>query len=496
MARTVRIAQLMDTSGVKFGTSGARGLVSAMSDEVCYAYVAAFVQYLRAAGQLEPGGRVAVAGDLRASTKRILRAVLHALRHHGLQPVHCGRIPSPAVALYGLKQRIPAIMVTGSHIPEDRNGIKFNTAEGEILKRDEQGIRDQHVTIPDDFDADGMLIPASGRADEPVETAAAELYVKRYVEAYAPHLLQGKRLGLYGHSAVGRDLLEQILTALGAQVTRLGYSDLFIPVDTEAIRPEDVALGARWASEQHFDAIVSTDGDSDRPLIADEQGRWLRGDVAGILCARQLGAEVVVTPVSCNTAVEKTGAFQKVIRTRIGSPYVIEAMMQAAEQGARRVVGYEANGGFLTASPIDLGTGVLEPLPTRDPVIVHLSLLAASVQQRKPLSALCSELPARHTASNRLKEFPTELSQAKIGALQRGGAPAIESVWSELFGHVQAINTLDGLRVTFASGDILHLRPSGNAPELRCYTESSSAERAAELNNRALAVLEGWRESA
>ncbi|MCF7994616.1 MAG: hypothetical protein K9L88_07235, partial [Chromatiaceae bacterium] len=44
-----------------------------------------------------------------------------------------------------------------------------------------------------------------------------------------------------------------------------------------------------------------------------------------------------------------------------------------------------------------------------------------------------------------------------------------------------------------ASGDILHLRPSGNAPELRAYTEADSPERARDLNQRCLAILEGWR---
>jgi phosphomannomutase len=40
-------------------------------------------------------------------------------------------------------------MVTGSHIPDDRNGIKFNLPTGEILKRDEEGIRAQPLQVPD-----------------------------------------------------------------------------------------------------------------------------------------------------------------------------------------------------------------------------------------------------------------------------------------------------------------------------------------------------------
>jgi Phosphomannomutase len=80
-------------------------------------------------------------------------------------------------------------------------------------------------------------------------------------------------------------------------------------VDTEAIRPEDVALATQWSNEYNFDCIISTDGDGDRPLISDEKGRWLRGDVAGILCAQYLAADAVITPVNCNSALELSGAF-------------------------------------------------------------------------------------------------------------------------------------------------------------------------------------------
>ena len=128
------------------------------------------------------------------------------------------------------------------------------------------------------------------------------------------------------HSSVGRDIAYEVLTALGAQVTALARSEKFIPVDTEAIRPEDHALAAGWCKSGAFDGLVSMDGDADRPLLADEKGYWLRGDVLGILVGRTLGIEGIAIPVSCNTAAEKSQAFAAVQRTRIGSPYVITGM--------------------------------------------------------------------------------------------------------------------------------------------------------------------------
>src|SRR5882757_11489554 len=138
---TISIRELMDSSGVAFGTSGARGLATAMTDFVCYAYTRGYLQYLESIGELQRHGEsVAVAGDFRPSTDRVMEAVCRAAEDMGYHAVNCGKIPSPAVTLLGLENKIPAIMVTGSHIPDDRNGIKFNKAAGEILKEDEQGM--------------------------------------------------------------------------------------------------------------------------------------------------------------------------------------------------------------------------------------------------------------------------------------------------------------------------------------------------------------------
>ncbi|HEY4102431.1 MAG TPA: phosphomannomutase [Polyangiaceae bacterium] len=489
-ARKVSIAEVMDQSGVAFGTSGARGLVVAMTDEVCYSYTAGFLQYLEQKGDIKRGGRVAVAGDLRSSTPRILRAVTKAIRDRGYVAVNGGRVPSPTIALYGFDEGIPSIMVTGSHIPDDRNGIKFNRPKSELMKSDEPGMKEQVVELPPHFDDKGYIVAHAQVQESELEPLVEHRYVQRYFEAFGRGSLDGAKLGLFEHSAVGRDIVYEVLTGLGAEVTRLARSDKFLPVDTEAIRAEDVESAARWAKEHDFDSIVSTDGDSDRPLVSDEHGKWLRGDVAGILVAKFLGATFVATPVSCNTAVEKCGAFSRVARTRIGSPYVIDAM-NSALSGSEKVVGYEANGGFLTATEFH-PSGRLPPLPTRDALLVHLAVIASARAQKLSVSRLLATLPQRFTASDRLKDFPTELSKQHITELSQGGAPAIERAFPK-FGAVRDSSTVDGLRITFASDEIVHLRPSGNAPELRCYTEADTEARATELAGQTLALLRSWR---
>jgi phosphomannomutase len=490
------IAEMMQQSGVTFGTSGARGLVNALSDKVAYSYTTAFLQYLFESDLVKVDGYVAVAGDLRPSTPQIMTAVCKAIQDKGQKVINCGFVPSPAVALYGLRRNMPSIMVTGSHIPDDRNGIKFNRPDGEILKEDEEAIRAQRVSLPEElFDQAGVFV----KNWEPpqIDLKAYYTYVKRYTDFFEEGCLQGMKVGLYEHSSVARESLCDVLKALGAKVVSLGFSDDFVPVDTEAIRPEDVQLAEKWARLHELDTIVSTDGDGDRPLISDEQGRWLRGDVAGMLCAGYLNAQWIATPVSSNTAVDRSGWFDGVLRTRIGSPYVISAMHSLLQDGKQGVVGYEANGGFLHGDSLSLQGRALDPLPTRDAMIVILSILNLAQAEQKRISELLVSVPARYTYSNRLKSFPQELSKKKLECFQSGDferdSRAIELAFDNRFGSVKDIDLTDGVRITFAGDDVVHLRPSGNAPELRCYTEADSEHWVREMNQICINLLEGWR---
>ena len=464
---TTTLRHIVAASGVQFGTSGARGLVASMSDAVCHAYAQAFLRAVASAS-----GTVVLGHDLRPSSPAIAAACARAVRDAGKELVFVGALPTPAIAYYAALRAAPAIVVTGSHIPFDRNGIKFYRADGEISKQDEQAMLDAEVDAPDAaVSAAAAAAPALPAA--PAEPAQA--YLQRYLDMFGAAALAGMRIAVYEHSSVAREILSGILEALGATVLPLGRTDEFVPIDTEAVRAEDIERAARWAQEHRFDAIVSTDGDADRPLIGDEAGRWLRGDIVGILCSQYLGADAVVTPVSSNTAVERCGSFKDVIRTRIGSPYVIAGMEQAAArhgQGAV-VAGYEANGGFLLGSDIARNGAVLKALPTRDAVLPIVAVLGLARERACRVSEVAQALPPRFTASDRLQDFATDASRALIAHLAQDAAAAA-ALLAPQSGALAHVDTTDGLRVSFAGGDIVHLRPSGNAPELRCYAEAAT----------------------
>ena len=367
-----------------FGTSGRRGKVVDLTQLEVYLNALAELQYLQslapAEGGIQRGDPFYFAYDLRPSSSEfvseeegrgeIAQAIVAAIRDAGMQAVNLGRIPTPALANFAYPRSKGSIMVTGSHIPFDRNGYKTNSSRGELLKQQEAPINEQVRQVrkrlydqPWDqsmFDQRGMLKSGS-QALPPEHGEARAAYIDRFASFFEGCSLNGKRILVYQHSAVGRDLLVEILERLGAQVVKGGRSDTFVPIDTENIDAAQLAVIQRLADEASggaLHAVVSTDGDSDRPLVLGVEPKTGRvhffgGDLVGMVVAEYLQADAVVVPISCNDAIDR-GPLAPVVeaKTRIGSPFVIAGMEAALAKGKKRVCGWEPNGGFLTGSPI------------------------------------------------------------------------------------------------------------------------------------------------
>src|SRR5580700_10482631 len=276
-----------------FGTSGRRGKVVDLTQLEVYLNALAELEYLQllplSEGGIQRGDVFYFASDLRPSSTEFVsqeqgrgelaQAIVKAISDAGMQAVNLGRIPTPALASFALSRNRGSIMVTGSHIPFERNGYKTNSSRGELLKQQEAPINEQVRKVrkrlyeqPWDqsrFDERGML--KGGHQSLPVENGAARAeYIERFTNFFAGSSLNGKRLLVYQHSAVGRDLLVEILERLGAQVVKGGRSDTFVPIDTENIDAAQLAVIQRLADEASggpLHAVVSTDGDSDRPLV-------------------------------------------------------------------------------------------------------------------------------------------------------------------------------------------------------------------------------------
>lgn len=521
MKKTLREKLDYEPVELRFGTSGRRGRVVDLTQLEIWINVRAELEFLKTLpkdqGGIEAGEDVFIASDLRPSSVRfvqemggrgeIVQAVCEAVRAAGCTPVFEGFIPTPALAYYGFGRRRASLMVTGSHIPFDRNGYKLNTSVGELLKEHEAPIQAHVGRVRAEvyrqpfeqslFNEQGMLkegsqtLPAA--SDE-----ARRAYRRRYLDFFRGQPLRGLRVVVYQHSAVGRDLLVDVLEALGAEAVPAARSETFVPIDTENVSSELLARLEETAREIEAQrgpvaAIVSTDGDSDRPLFVSfsrGRARFHPGDLLGLLVAQELGADAVVVPVSANDAIDRSPlAAVLEPKTRIGSPYVIAGMQRAAAKGKRRVVGWEANGGFLTGSPVEREGALLDALPTRDAFLPILAILAAAAREGVAPAALFDRLPQRYGRSALLREFPREKALRILEKLtpQATDGSDVPGVMARLklffrdedgFGAVEKLDTTDGLRIWFSNGDIAHLRPSGNADEFRIYAVADTQERA------------------
>lgn len=467
-------SQVIATSGIQFGTSGARGLVEHFTPEVCAAFAHAFITTVEGAFEFE---QVAIAIDNRPSSYGMAQACVAAIKARGYEVSYYGVIPTPALAYSAMLDSIPCIMITGSHIPFDRNGLKFYRPDGEITKADEQSILNSIV----EFTAPVQLL------DLAVETKAANKYIERYTSLFDRDVLQGKRIGIYEHSSAGRDLYQRLFEVLGASVVSLERTNEFVPIDTEAVAEADKEKARSWSKKYDLDFIFSTDGDGDRPLVAGEDGEWLRGDILGLLCSQALEVEALAIPVSCNTIISKSPQFKAVSLTKIGSPYVIAEFEMLAKQH-KTFAGFEANGGYLLGSDVDVNNKVLKALPTRDAVLPALMLLSFAKQQKSRIKALVAALPSRFNHSDRIQNFATQKS---LNILAQGKENP-ESLLLRLGMknvNVSSIDLTDGLRMSISDSTIIHLRPSGNAPELRCYAEASDFETAKEIVDNTLSAI-------
>jgi len=445
-------------------------------------------------------------------------------------------VPSPALAYYALCNHMASIMVTGSHIPADRNGIKFTKRSGEVLKSDEPGIL-EHVRRErtaassragegSPFDARGAFTAAAASAcgrllkAESHAGEAAPFYVDRYRSAFGKGFFPaGTRIFLYQHSAVGRDIAREIFESLGAEIFAPDAkvdgeplrSDEFVPVDTESVSGKTLGIFRKVLAGHDLDIGITLDGDSDRPLLVyreQERGkpadavRPITGDILGLLAVLGLEhmnvtVDAVCVPVSANDAIARI-CNEKGIEltlTRIGSPYVIAAMNDSVRRhpGPWNVFSWESNGGFLTGADLTIGGNTLKALPTRDAMLPLVSVIHLIIASGKSASDFMKTLPSRFTHADRKKEFPPEMGRAVIGYLTpqdlhdadevKNIKKRIEEAFlkSDGFGRVEDIDYTDGVRIRFDNGEISHLRPSGNAPEFRNYAIADSPERAREM---------------
>lgn len=442
--------------GRLFGTDGVRGVYGReLTDELAFALGRAAVTVLARAEHHRP---VLVIGrDTRASGEPLERALAEGIRSAGADVILAGVVPTPAVAFLTVDLGAGAgVVISASHNPPEDNGIKFFGPFGYKLSDE----------LEDEIEAElarggGPAADREGRVREAPD--ALERYVRHLVEA-AEARLDGMRVVVDCANGAAYRVAPEVLRRLGADVYPIfdAPDGSNINVGCGALHPEVVAHAVRAAGA---DAGVAHDGDADRALFADAEGRVIDGDQVLAACALamkeagRLSGDLIVTTVMANLGLRRAmdAAGIGVVQTRVGDRYVLEEMLA---RGA--ALGGEQSGHVVFAEHATTGDGIL----------TAVRFLSLAVRTGRTVAELAAAMP----------RFPQVLENVRVAHKER-----LDEA-DEVRAAVEAAErALDG------TGRVL-VRASGTEPLVRVMVEAESEERArtvarelAEVVARALA---------
>lgn len=433
----------MITAPTLFGTSGIRGNAETfLTNQFCFDIGRVFSIFLDKYKQFGP---IAVGMDPRGSSPRILEAIEMGIISKGRQVVDQGAVPVPAMNwVLKVSPYAGSIMVSGSHISAQLNGLKFFAFQEEILKKHEQEISEIYFKIKKKvlFRKKELLVEEENRANEEYQ----EMLLRLAIEEYPKWKLVIIDAGNGGQS----DTMPHILARLGINVKEINTSvqGKFIARDTEV---EGVLADLQKSvKNEKADMGIAYDYDGDRVVFIDENGRFIPGDYTGALISKHSDTKTVVTPINTSQVVEYLG--KPVVRTKVGSPYVVEAMKKY-----KATFGFEANGGGISS----------EVMMSRDGGTTTIKILNLLKITEKTLAELVDDLPWFY------------LYRVKVDCPREYNLKVIKTAKKKIKGI--KIEEKDGLKIWLDSSSWILFRASSNAPEFRVFAEAAEEEKAKKL---------------
>ena len=426
-----------------FGTSGIRGKVIEMfTNQFCFDMGRTFAKFLDDNNQ---PGLVAIGIDSRQSSPRISNYVIAGLKSLARQVTFHGAIPVPACHNTILSTpAIGSIMVTGSHTDIDANGLKFFAFKEEISKKQELEITEIY------YESAGKIsCPTEEPEQLPLDASGFNNYVKLLLSLAENSTKKFKVVADPGNG-VQTEVVRTVLPKLGHELIMIN-GDLnkeLLSRDTEA---DGSFIDLQQAVvKNNADFGIGFDTDGDRIIFVDHLGNFISGDYSGTLIAKNNPSDTIVVPVNVSNVINSIG--KNIIRTKVGSPFVV-ATMKENNAG----FGFESNGGGVYKDVMlsrDGGTSMIKVL----------NMLSST---NKTLSELISDLPIYYLRRNKF-DCPTEKN-----------ALILEK--AKDFIKTQAVDETDGLKLIIDDHNWVLFRPSSNAPEFRVFVEANTAEKADKL---------------
>jgi phosphomannomutase/phosphoglucomutase len=425
-----------------FGTNGVRGV---FSEDFTLEFVNELVMSLAAYFK---EGKILVGYDGRHSSPIVVKIVSSALNYSGLDCYVAGLVPTPCLEYATKKLGYDGgLMITASHNPPQYNGIKPVASDGVEISRDDER------NIEQIFDEKNWNHTNTfGKTFE--ETNAISVYLDGIISLINVDMIREKKfkvcldLGNGAQSVTAKQLCEK----LGCDVNTINEMiDGDFPGRGSEPTPQNLDELSKLVVDTNSDFGIAFDGDGDRSIFCDENGKILTGDSSALLLCdyllQQYPNSQVVTCLNSGNTIEKITekSNSHVVRTKVGSVEVSRRMVND-----NALIGYEENGGFMFGKHNSVRDGAM----TLALMLDHLSKSTSS------LSKNITSLPPNYTTKTKM-ECSTEQSKLVI---------------EKLLKEFPDSDTSDGIKINVDEKNWVMIRPSGTEPIIRIYGESNSQQ--------------------
>jgi phosphomannomutase/phosphoglucomutase len=425
-----------------FGTNGVRGIIGRELTPDLVLTIGIALGVMRK-------GTIAIGRDTRTSGETMVNAVKAGLLATGCHVTDCGILPTPALQFIVRQYFDAGVMITASHNPPEYNGVKIIESDGTEMGDDET-LRLEDLIFRQSCPVESW--DCVGR--EATSFHLIEEYVGAIVNKFPDKPGKGMTVVVdpgYGPACISTPW---ILTEIGCTVLTLnGIMDGTFsgrmpepsPKGLECLAALVVSSGAAFG--------VAHDGDADRAVFIDENGRFIEENqefalIARFLCREKKG--VLVTPVSTSQILEIVANNEgcQVTYTPVGSIYVARTMISVIKSGTSVVFGGEGNGGLIFP----------DHQFCRDGGMTAAMIVNIIAQTGEKLSSIVNNLPKR------------SMIKDKISLLN--GDEVIEHL-KIVYSH-ETIDTTDGIKI-FKDRSWALIRASGTEPVIRVIIDSDDS---------------------
>ncbi len=395
-------------------------------------------------------GPILVGYDGRDSSPIIAKIVCAALNYAGINCKNAGLVPTPALefATKSLGYN-GAIMITASHNPPEYNGIKPAASDGVEISREDE------LIIEDIYFEKKWIQNTAGWGKTEKDDSVIRTYLDGIKSQIDSNRIKSKRFKVALDLGNGAQVVTapKLCEELGCEVFLVNEKiDGTFPGRGSEPTPENLQKLSDVVKKSGVTLGVAFDGDGDRSIFCDNNGKILTGDKSALLLCKFIleknPKSKIITCLNSGSNIESIAkeSDSQVIRTRVGSVEVSRKMIPI-----NGLIGFEENGGFMYGPHNQVRDGAMT-------LALVLDLLSKS---EKTLSELVSELPSSFTTKDKIKCSKDE-AQKIILALKEENPDA---------------DTTDGIKIIFDTKNWLMVRPSGTEPIIRIYAEGDSQEK-------------------